>query len=64
MSAALTRDRLEAQIARERDALAETLEELRVRTTTKLDLRQRVRERPSAWLGGALLVGFCLALRR
>lgn len=64
MSAAISREVLEARIERERAALADTLQELRAETRRRLDVRRRVVERPSAWLGGALLVGFLIAVRR
>ena len=63
MNAALPREALEARIAREREALAEALGDLREQARAGLDLRQRVRERPTAWLGGALLVGFVVGVR-
>jgi len=64
MSAATSRELLEARIVREREALAEALEDLRAQARAKVDLGRRVRERPSAWLAGALLLGFLWGARR
>ena len=64
MSAALQRDVLEARIQRERQELSATIEELQARARAEIDLRQRVREKPSAWLAGAVLVGFWWGVRR
>ncbi len=64
MSGALSRDVLEARIVRERAALAEALDDLRDQARAELDLRHRVRERPSAWLAGALVIGLLLGVRR
>jgi len=55
---------LEARIVRERAALAEALVDLRDQAFAEVDLRRRVRERPSAWLAGALVVGLLLGVRR
>ncbi len=64
MSAAASREVLEARIVRERAALAEALVDLRDQAYAEVDLRRRVRERPSAWLAGALVVGLLLGVRR
>jgi len=64
VSAALSRDVLEARIVRERAALSEALAELHDQARAQLDLRRRVRERPSAWLAGALVIGLILGVRR
>ncbi|MCX5740436.1 MAG: hypothetical protein NTZ61_18440 [Proteobacteria bacterium] len=64
MSAALSRDVLEARIVCERAALARALGDLRDQARAELDLRRRVRERPSAWLAGALVIGFFWGVRR
>lgn len=64
MSAAISREVLEARIEQERAALADTLQELRAETRRRFDVRLRVVERPAAWLGGALLVGFLMGVRR
>ena len=64
MNAALSREVLEARIVRERVALAEALGDLREQVRAELDLRRRVRERPAAWLAGALTIGLLLGLRR
>ena len=64
MSAAASREVLEARIVRERAALAEALVDLRDQACAEVDLRRRVRERPSAWLAGALVVGLLLGVRR
>jgi len=64
VSAALSREVLEARIVCERAALAEALGDLRDRARTEFDLRHRVREHPSAWLAGALLIGLFMGVRR
>ena len=64
MSAALSRDVLEARIVREREALAEALGDLCDQARAEVDLRRRVREHPSAWLAGALVIGLLLGVRR
>lgn len=64
MSAALSREVLEARIVRERQALAEALADLREQARAEVDLRRHVRERPVAWLAGALVIGFLLGVRR
>lgn len=64
MSAALSRELLQARIEREREELADALQDLRVQARERVDVRRHVRERPSAWLGGALLVGFLYGVRR
>ena len=64
MSAALSREVLEARIVCERAALAEALGDLRDQARAELDLRRHVRERPSAWLAGALVIGLFLGVRR
>lgn len=64
MNPALSRDVLEARIVRERKALADALRDLRDQARFELDLRRRVRERPSAWLAGALVLGLLLGVRR
>lgn len=64
MSTALSREVLEARIVRERAALTEALGDLRDQARAELDLRRRVRERPAAWLAGALVIGLLLGVRR
>ena len=64
MSEAPSREVLEARIENERKALAEALCDLSKRAGEELDLRRRVRAHPSAWLIGALTIGFLLGLRR
>ena len=64
MKTALPRNVLEARIEREREALADALRDLRDQARLELDLRRRVRERPSAWLAGALVIGLLVGLRR
>jgi hypothetical protein len=61
---AAPREVLEARILRERAALAEALAALRERALAGVDLRRRVRARPTAWLGGALAIGFLMGVRR
>ncbi len=64
MRTALPRNVLEARIEREREALADALRDLRDQARLELDLRRRVREHPSAWLAGALVIGLLVGLRR
>jgi len=64
VSTSLSREVLEARIVRERKALAEALCDLSERARAELDLRRRVRAHPSAWLVGALAIGFLLGVRR
>jgi len=64
VSEASSREVLEARIVNERKALAEALRDLSQRAGEELDLRRRVRAHPSAWLAGALAIGFLLGLRR
>lgn len=64
MSVAVSREHLEARIARERRALSAALEVLRERALAEVYLRRHVREHPSAWLAGALVVGLLMGVRR
>ena len=64
MSAVPSREVLESRIEREREELAEALDDLRDRARAEIDLRRRVRERPSTWLAGAAMVGLLLGVRR
>lgn len=64
MNAAPSREVLEGRIVRERQALAEALGDLQKRAQAGLDLRRHVRARPSAWLAGALVIGFLWGVRR
>jgi hypothetical protein len=64
VNAALSREVLEARIARERAAIAEALGDLGDQVRAQLDLRRHVRERPAAWLAGALTIGLLLGVRR
>jgi hypothetical protein len=64
MNATLSREVLEERIVREKAALAEALAALRERARADLDLSRRVRARPSAWLAGALVLGFLWGVRR
>jgi hypothetical protein len=59
-----SRKELEAQIARDRRELSQTLEVLGDRVRAELDLKQKVRERPSAWLTGAFFFGLWMGARR
>jgi len=61
---ALSREVLAARIVREREDLAEALDALRNRARAEVDPRSRVRAHPSAWLAGALVIGFLLGMRR
>lgn len=64
MSTAASREALEARIEREREALADALDELREQAREQIDLRRHVAERPLVWLGGAMLLGFMWGARR
>lgn len=64
MSAAVSRELLEARIEREREQFAEALEDLRSHVRAHTDLGLRVRARPAAWLAGALVLGFLWGARR
>jgi hypothetical protein len=64
MNASLEREALEERILREKAALRDALEALRDRARADLDLSRRVRARPSAWLAGALVLGFLMGVRR
>jgi hypothetical protein len=64
MNASLSREALEERIVREKAALADALAALRDRARADLDLSSRVRARPSAWLAGALVLGFLWGVRR
>jgi hypothetical protein len=65
MTAAVVEARLlEARLEREKEALAETLEDLGQIARDRTDLRRRVRERPVVWLAGALAIGFWLGASR
>lgn len=64
MSDLTSREELEAQIASDRRELSRTLEVLGDRVRAELDLGQQVRERPSAWLTGAFLIGLWMGARR
>lgn len=64
MSAAVSREVLEERIEREKAALAEALSALRERARARVDLAGRVREKPSAWLAGAVVLGFLMGVRR
>ena len=64
MSSAVSREMLEERIEREKAALAEALADLRDRARAQVNLSNRVRERPSAWLAGALVLGFLIGVRR
>ena len=64
MSATCSREALEARIAHEREALAIALADLHEQLRAEFDLRRRVRERPAAWLSGALVIGVFLGARR
>jgi hypothetical protein len=69
------RDVLEARIEAERGELALVMaklragararvQEVRARLDLPAHLRERVCERPTAWLAGALVLGFWLGARR
>lgn len=49
---------LESQLEHDRAALSRSLEELGQLARERADPREQVRNRPLAWLAGALLVGF------
>jgi hypothetical protein len=64
MSAAASREVLEARIQRSRRALTEAVGDLGERARAELDPRRGIRARPAAWLAGALVIGFLLGARR
>ncbi len=64
MSAAPSREVLEARILRQRRGLADALADLGDRARAEIDPRRWVRARPAAWLAGAVVVGFLLGVRR
>ena len=64
MSSAVSREVLEERIEREKAALAETLTALRDRARAQVDVSNHVRERPLAWLAGAVVLGFLMGVRR
>lgn len=64
MSSAVSREMLEERIVREKAALAEALAALRERARAQVDLAGRVRAKPSAWLAGAVVLGFLMGVRR
>ncbi len=64
MSAAMSREALEARIVRQRKALTVAFGDLGERAREEIDPRRWVRERPAAWLAGAFVVGFLLGVRR
>jgi len=64
MSAAVSREMLEQRIVREKAALAKALADLRERARAEVDLSRHVQARPSAWLAGALVLGFLMGVRR
>jgi MYXO-CTERM domain-containing protein len=64
MSSAVSREVLEERIEREKAALAEALSDLRERARAQVKLSNRVREKPSAWLAGAVVLGFLFGVRR
>lgn len=49
---------LELRLARDKAELADALEDLGQLARERADPRERVRERPLAWLAGAALLGF------
>jgi hypothetical protein len=55
---ALEAHELESQLERDRAALSQSLEELGQLARERADPREHVRNRPLAWLAGALVVGF------
>lgn len=59
-----SREALEAQIARDRRELSQTLEVLGDRVRAELDFGQKIRERPSVWLTGAFFFGLWMGARR
>jgi hypothetical protein len=64
MSSEISREVLEQRIVREKAALATALAELRERARAEVDLSRRVRARPTAWLAGAVVLGFLMGMRR
>ena len=64
MNATLSKEQIEARLALETEALGNAIDDLRERARAEFDLRSRVRERPSAWLAGALALGIWMGGRR
>jgi len=64
MTAAPSRELVEARLDREREELAELLEDLGARARAGLDLRRRIRAHPIAWLLGATVLGVWLGRPR
>ena len=64
MSSAVSCEMLEERIVREKAALAEALAALRERARAQVNLAGRVRAKPSAWLAGAVVLGFLMGVRR
>jgi hypothetical protein len=64
MSAAMSREELEARIARQRKALTVAFGDLGERAREEIDPRGWVRAQPAVWLAGALVIGFLLGVRR
>jgi hypothetical protein len=64
MSAAASREVLEARILRQRRALAVAFGDLGERAREEIDPRRWVRAQPAVWLAGALVIGFLLGVRR
>jgi hypothetical protein len=65
------REMLEARVERQREELADAIEDLRAGALarvdfakSRLDLRRQVRQRPAAWLAGAWAIGFLIGVRR
>jgi hypothetical protein len=64
MSAAVSREVLEARIECSRRALTEAVADLGERAHAELDPRRAIQTRPEVWLAGALVIGFLMGVRR
>jgi hypothetical protein len=57
-----TTEEIQAEIARVRESLQRDVTALEVTVREKLDWRRPVRQRPLAWVGGALVLGFVVGV--
>ena len=55
---------IHARLLRDKLRFRTALQSLTTATRTKVDVRRHVLDRPVAWLGGALALGFLLGARR
>ena len=57
------RERLHAEIERDRVELRHAFEEMKVATREAVSLERRIQQRPAAWIAGAFVLGFFLGYR-